>query len=328
MPYESTYEQEQTRAEREAVAEIERVRNSAPTTPPTAGGIYTAFVFALTAATAVFAAAAIPHDDTQFFQKIAPLWPYGFLVALAFTLPPLLGYAVKYVKSMRNLGGRYGYECAFRLDMVIDVGKVNAHLRAAGHQRSQLAEQDRACAKEYRSLGTLSLHRGGGARVEYVSADTTMIKVHSVVRLGRRRPWYWFRRVDRTLRAEQIGEQTWGQHRSALQPKRSPVDQAADQALCTTLRPVDHFARTEVFTLGPRCGPPQWTHSKWSSEGGRRCRPAVGEAGREPLRRGTPGDMDSGRQISHTNDRPLATRLGRVTDLQFDPNTATAAVKG
>jgi hypothetical protein len=223
------YEQEQSRAEQEAMAEIERNRASrlvgggGAAATGTPGGTYSAVMLYFTIFAAVAAVATI--DQIEFGKPLGELvtaaWP---IVALAGALA-LFPFADRLWRRWRaRLIGNdtFGYEFAFRLDQVVDTGVITHHLSRDPARVKELmkADQDLA-AKECPRLKGLSLDRQGGARIEYSSADSTLVKLHlsATFRTRRRRrrlnPFGWLRRpakfeiINEFLVRRTSGEETY-----------------------------------------------------------------------------------------------------------------------
>jgi hypothetical protein len=203
------YEQEQSRAEQEAMAEIERTRasrlgGSGGATPSPLGGTYNTILLYFTIVAAVAAVTALRGFswDRSLDEILTAAWPVVALAAVLALFPAVdrLGRRWK----ARLLGhDMFGYEFAFRLDQIVDTEIINKHLSRNPDDIKELEAEDRKAAADCPRLTDLRIDRQGGARVEYSSADSTLVKLHlsASFRTRRRRhrlnPYGWFRRPAR-----------------------------------------------------------------------------------------------------------------------------------
>ena len=162
------YEQEQMRAEEEAVAEMERSRKGRA--PLVSTGIFidaaALLVTAATIAWTVNNATRAPGDRTG----VRSVWlPIVIGTGVLF----LVGAVVAGYRWWRHRQGKpeaYDYEIALRLDELVDPSRVRAYLR-----------DDRKLALSRPSVPSARLRRRGGARIERISADSVIVKLHSTL---------------------------------------------------------------------------------------------------------------------------------------------------
>lgn len=189
------YEQEQSRAEQESMAEIERSRRTR--TSGGAGGstgvTYNALMLYFTVAAVLIGAATIPKIDWtgHAWSDITGLWPFA-AVAIVLSLIPITDRIRSFRRELRNANLSYGYEFSFRLDVVVDPIKVSNYVNGG-----------KAVQPKGTKLKRLAIEPRGGVRIEYISRDATMMKVHSVATFRARRRRQLF---PRTIRFEIINE--------------------------------------------------------------------------------------------------------------------------
>ncbi|MBB5872742.1 hypothetical protein F4553_006176 [Allocatelliglobosispora scoriae] len=162
------YEQEQARSEQEAMAEIERSRHGQPGGRRVGDTAYNALMLVLTVI-AVFVAIRTADqsgkDALPLSEQLVELWPVvlgaaGFLV---------LAWAWRVWRQRRPDRDSYSFELAFRLDERADEQLVRDYLKL-----------DTIIKVPSATFPTVTLRRLGGWRVEGISTDTTLLKVHSV----------------------------------------------------------------------------------------------------------------------------------------------------
>jgi hypothetical protein len=169
------YEQEQMRAEEEAVAEMERA--SKGRAPLVSTGLFidaaALIVTAATIAWTVNNATRAPGDRTGWGSVWLPM------VIGAGALFLVGGAVAGYRRQQRRRGraSAYDYEISLRLDEIVDASLVRDYLR-----------DDRELALSRPSLLSASLRRHGGVRIERISADSVIVKLHSTlsIRLPKR----------------------------------------------------------------------------------------------------------------------------------------------
>ncbi len=205
------YEQEQSRGEQEAMAEIERNRGarlaSRAAGGDPAGRVGATYNMAMLYFT-IFAAvtAMIQIKDFDFSEplkdQLVKLWWIPAIV-LVFSLFPWADRLVRWVKANLMGGHAVGYEFAFRLDLMADDDLVHDHITAVADK--DLEAEDTAFARQIEcpELEDLQVERQGGARVEYVSTDSTLVKIHLAIKFRTRRdrpmwnPYGWRKRPAR-----------------------------------------------------------------------------------------------------------------------------------
>jgi hypothetical protein len=162
------YEQEQVRAEQEAMAEIERSRNGRrPFVSPET---------AINSAVLVFAVAAVVLTAKTASEPSAshPLWTL-------LLLPSILGLGVlvlavgwtfltRYLKIWRSTTDVCDYEFAFRLDLKADEAKTQRYLELSGPESVSGTGFDK-----------FKVLRRGGARIERITPDSSLVKLHSAI---------------------------------------------------------------------------------------------------------------------------------------------------
>jgi hypothetical protein len=168
------YEQEQARSEQEAMAEIERSRRGRPESQRIGDAAYNGIMLILTVV-AVFVAIqtadrSAPTGPASPWQWLAQLWPV-FVVSIAFFLAwPAIAAIRRLVQQRKPDSETYSFEFAFRLDERAERDRVQAYLR----------EQAPQAITSSPSFRKIRLRRLGGWRVERISTDTTLLKIHSV----------------------------------------------------------------------------------------------------------------------------------------------------
>jgi len=199
------YEQEQSRAEQEAMAEIERSRRKRPIGGEGAsgvGGTYNALMLYFTVAAGVVAAATIDNFDgiDNLGNLARTLWPFA-LIAVVLSLVPVSERIRRFRRDLRSDTDSYGYEFALRLDMIVDLKEIQSFMSRTNDRPSRSGRA--AATGERQLLKKLGMDPRGGVRIEVVSLDSTLIKIHSSVRFKTKRKGQWF---HRTVRFEVINE--------------------------------------------------------------------------------------------------------------------------
>jgi hypothetical protein len=166
----SLYEQEQVRAEQEAMAEIQRSRNSrSPIISPDTAINSLVMIF-----TVIAVIWTIRHDSSSNnepppsgLREFFSLWP-PLAIAVGIFVGVLAFVGIRRWRNGRRGGSdAYEYEFAFRLDEHVATDKVRAYL-AADRQTPVASDLD-----------SLMVGQRGGVRIERISADSTLIKLHS-----------------------------------------------------------------------------------------------------------------------------------------------------
>jgi hypothetical protein len=162
------YEQEQVRAEQEAMAEIERSRNGRrPLISPETAINSAVLVFAVAAVVLTARTASEPTGNH-------PLWTL-------LLLPSILGLGVlvlavgwtvltRYAKIWRSRTDVYDYEFAFRLDLKVDEAKTQRYLELDGPE-----------SVPGTGFHKFKVLRRGGARIERITTDSSLVKLHSAI---------------------------------------------------------------------------------------------------------------------------------------------------
>jgi hypothetical protein len=164
-------EQEQTRSEQEAMAEIERSRRGHDSRR-IGDAAYNGVMLILTVVAVVIAIEAVnPGQNAQLsWQRALLLWPAVLLAIACSGILIVISWLRNSREKRRPESGTYSFEFAFRLGQPALPEGVRKHLEA--DQPIVLS-----AAAPFRKIVLRTL---GGWRVERVSRDTTLIKVHSV----------------------------------------------------------------------------------------------------------------------------------------------------
>jgi hypothetical protein len=168
------YEQEQTRAEQEAIAEIERGHGSRFDPRRVGDGAYNAIMMILTVLAVLYAVRsydqARPTTPHEWMLLLADLWPIAVASILFYLLVPSYGLARRWWQEQRGSSETYSYEYAIRIDENTTAERINAYLNAGRRRRLH-----------HRAFPGLRLvHRGNG-RIETISPAAFVFKIHSVV---------------------------------------------------------------------------------------------------------------------------------------------------
>jgi hypothetical protein len=162
------YEQEQVRAEQEAMAEIERSRaGRRPLISPETAINAAVLVFAVATVVLTAQSATNPSATHSLWDLLLPPSLFGLAVLAA-----AVGWTVftKYIKVWRRRTDVYDYEFAFRLDAEVDQAKVQRFL--------ELSKPERISDTEFHQFKIL---RRGGARIERITPDSSLVKLHSAI---------------------------------------------------------------------------------------------------------------------------------------------------
>jgi hypothetical protein len=168
------YEQQQMRSDQEAVAEIERSRQSQPGTAEAAPAALAPNALMLALAVLAIALGDIGRladPGEGWLTWLRTLWPLAAIVVFFglydYRIRPWLVRRRRAHRDERASVVNYPYECAFRLGATVDKAK----LRAFADNR------DRRSPGPIEG-GRLLLKTRGFGRVEQMSLDSTLVKVH------------------------------------------------------------------------------------------------------------------------------------------------------
>lgn len=182
-------EEQQTRADQEAMAEIERSRMSRPVNNRPGRVAYNLVMLVLAIVAIIFTVTSsslslIGEPGTTWLDVTIALWPVWAFVGFAFGVLPLIGIAWRAHKEKHGHQIAYPYEFTFRLDENVEPAKLAKHVGFT--QRRSLPTRELA--------GRLWVMNRGYGRIEHKSRDTTIVKVHTVVafRVG----WFKYARFE------------------------------------------------------------------------------------------------------------------------------------
>jgi hypothetical protein len=159
------YEQEQVRSEQEAMAEIERSQNSRRSmlSADSVAGWGILVFAAMAVVIAIEQSVPGRHASAVFSLWLPGLIGAGALIA-AFTLPRW----IRWRSERRGESDIYEYEFAFRLDLPAVDTRIRRYLGTSG--RDTVSQT---------GLSDLTIRRRGGIRVEGITGDSTVVKLHS-----------------------------------------------------------------------------------------------------------------------------------------------------
>lgn len=182
-------EEQQTRADQEAMAEIERSRMSRPVNNRPGRVAYNLVMLVLAIVAVIFTVTSsslslIGEPGTTWLDVSIALWPVWAFVGFAFGVLPLIGVAWRARKEKHGHQIAYPYEFTFRLDENVVPGKLAKHVGVTRRRRLPTHEL----------AGRLWVMNRGYGRIEHKSRDTTIVKVHTVVafRVG----WFKYARFE------------------------------------------------------------------------------------------------------------------------------------
>jgi hypothetical protein len=166
------YEQQQVRREQEAMAEIERSRAGRPSSERATRSVYNFLMLVLTAAAVLLT---VKTGDILDINKpgidwntLLSLWPIAVVAVIFYLIVPLIGQGRRIWRDRAGEIESYPYEFTFRLQEPADAERVRAYLSAKRRQR-RTSRLDR-----------LKLTNRGGGRIERVSDDRALVKIHSI----------------------------------------------------------------------------------------------------------------------------------------------------
>ncbi|MBB5867252.1 hypothetical protein F4553_000631 [Allocatelliglobosispora scoriae] len=163
------YEQEQVRAQQEVVAEIERSRDSRASTGSSDAAINSLALFLAIVGSLWAIETSGVGADASFSDQVAAVLPVlGIGIAIYGVAMGCVWY-LRWLKQRSSDRSVYNYEYTFRLDEDADPARVADYLHLT---ESTLID----CALPHFSL----THLGGG-RMERVSRDKTLVKLHSAI---------------------------------------------------------------------------------------------------------------------------------------------------
>ena len=168
------YEQQQVRREQEAVAEIERSRAGRPVAERASRTVYNFLMLVFTAAAVLLTIKTgeildIRDPETDWWATALSLWPIALVAVVFYLVVPLIGTLRRISRDRSGHSESYPYEFTFRLQETADAGRVRAFLGQTGRRR--LAGT---------TLPRLTLNNRGGGRIERVSGDRALVKIHSI----------------------------------------------------------------------------------------------------------------------------------------------------
>jgi hypothetical protein len=171
------YEQEQTRSEQEAMAEIERSRRGRLASKRFGETAYNALMLIFTVLAVFYAiksTGTTPSTSESWLRLITDAWPIVLpLIAAAvffYLVVPSIVALRRVLKERRGDSETYGYELAFRLDEDTSMQKIDEWL-----SRTKVQHIRGTPFRGMRLVGR------GSSRIERVSPDTTLMKMHSVI---------------------------------------------------------------------------------------------------------------------------------------------------
>ncbi|MBX6749029.1 MAG: hypothetical protein IRY85_05055 [Micromonosporaceae bacterium] len=168
------YEQQQVRREQEAVAEIERSRAGRPVSERASKTVYNFLMLVFTAAAVLLTIKTgnildINNPETDWWATAVSLWPIAAVAVVFYLVVPLFGTLRRVSRDRSGHSDSYPYEFTFRLQETADANRVRAFLSHTGRRR--LTDS---------MLPRLTLNNRGGGRIERVSGDRALVKIHSI----------------------------------------------------------------------------------------------------------------------------------------------------
>lgn len=166
------YEQEQARSEQEAMAEIERSRRGRPEARRMGDAAYNAMMLFLTVIAVAIAVRTTETAATgaqSWWRQVLGLWPVLAVSVVLLLFWPAVTRLRHLVRQRKPDSDLYSFEFSFRLDERSKPELVREYL---GRRQPESIRST--------SFKKMVLRRLGGWRIEHISADTTLFKVHSV----------------------------------------------------------------------------------------------------------------------------------------------------
>jgi hypothetical protein len=175
------YEQEQSRSNQEAMGEIERSRRGRPNGGRVGERAYNSLmlIFTILAVVITIQATDVDRADASLWERVLALWPILAIFAVVFLVEWVISALRRMVRERRGVSESYTYEFAFRIDERTDPQRVHDFLNGKRHDHLATTMFPRTLLVFPRRK--LLITRRGGGRIERVSADTTLVKFHSVV---------------------------------------------------------------------------------------------------------------------------------------------------
>ncbi len=167
------YEQQQVRREQEGMAEIERSRAGRPTSERAGKNVYNFLMLVFAAAAVLLTVKTgnildISKPGRGWAATAVALWPIALVAVTFYLIVPLAGTVRRIYRDRRGQSDSYPYEFAFRLEEAADSAMVCAYLDAKKGRRHPRS-----------TLRRLTVTNRGGGRIERVSDDRALVKMHS-----------------------------------------------------------------------------------------------------------------------------------------------------
>jgi hypothetical protein len=186
------YEQQQARAEQEAIAEIERARFGRGAGFTVRRSAYDSVNLIFTIVSVLFVVATSKPDEIRrivsgeadWRQLATVLWPIAAVAVVLYLIVPVVGWWLRVRRDRHGATDSHNYEFAFAFDEPTDPGRIRTHLLPS------VGNRGRQKLKGRRLLPGLSVTRLGGGRIERMSADSSSFKLHTVLTFRVRRLRY------------------------------------------------------------------------------------------------------------------------------------------
>jgi hypothetical protein len=193
------YEQEQSRAEQEAISEIERSRRGRSQVRRVGDGVYNGLMMILTVLAVLYAVRSYEQDQptssADWLRLLAIMWPVAVAVALLYLLLPAFSLLRRWRQDRSGSSETYSYEFAIRVDEDATVEKINAYINGLPPlppaQQRDGAEPQRgvpqskvdgpASTPTVPGFGRPRLVRRANGRIETISSTNFVFKIHSIV---------------------------------------------------------------------------------------------------------------------------------------------------
>jgi hypothetical protein len=182
------YEQQQARSDQEALAEIERSRQSRPNFGSPSRSAYQFAMLFFTAVAGIFAVTTVNFDELRAASATAPWWIAAWEIlkalwvvwaglAFLFLVIPGFQHFRRAVRDRAGTLGSYPYEFAFRLDEKLKENALSSF--ANDRTRYRLTKPG--------NKHPVHLATRGYGRIERITPDSTIAKVHSTASFRPRR---------------------------------------------------------------------------------------------------------------------------------------------